>query len=145
MNSGELLLKALQGIPAIGEGDDLAQVTLSGLERSHERLRESDVLVFAQKIVSKAEGRNVALSRITPSGRAHALAKETGKDARLVELILSESSEVVRRRRDLLIVRQCRNRRLECGWRGPRLAATGRSRRVGRWNPDKFACTHRHR
>ncbi len=105
MNSGELLLKALHGIPAVTESDDLAQLVLSGLERSHERLQEGDVLVFAQKIVSKAEGRSVALASVTPSTRALALAKGTGKDPRLVELILSESREVVRQREDLLIVR----------------------------------------
>ena len=105
MNAGALLLKALHGIPAVREGDDLVRLAISGLERSHMYLREGDVLVFAQKVVSKAEGRGVALADVTPSARALALSKETGKDARLVELILSESSEVVRQRPDLLIVR----------------------------------------
>lgn len=105
MNSGDLLLKALRGIPAVSKGDDLAQLALSSLEQSQERLQEGDIVVFAQKIVSKAEGRSVALASVTPCARALALADETGKDARLVELILSESSEVVRKRWGLLIVR----------------------------------------
>jgi coenzyme F420-0:L-glutamate ligase/coenzyme F420-1:gamma-L-glutamate ligase len=56
MISKGLLLKPLHGVAAITQGADLAQVTLASLEKSHEWLRESDVLVFAQKIVSKAEG-----------------------------------------------------------------------------------------
>jgi len=101
----DLLLKPLRGVPAIEAGDDLAQVALAALQRSGERLCSDDVLVFAQKIVSKAEGRSIDLASVTPSARALVLAEETGKDARLVELILLESSDVLRHRRDILIVR----------------------------------------
>jgi coenzyme F420-0:L-glutamate ligase/coenzyme F420-1:gamma-L-glutamate ligase len=105
MTSDGLLLKPLRGIPVIQPGADLAQVTLAGLEQSNDGLREDDILVYAQKIVSKAEGRSVNLAGVSPSPRAVALAHETGKDARLVELILQESSEILRRRKGLLIVR----------------------------------------
>jgi coenzyme F420-0:L-glutamate ligase/coenzyme F420-1:gamma-L-glutamate ligase len=104
MISKGLLLKPLHSFAAITQGADLVQVTLASLEKSHERLREGDVLVFAQKIVSKAEGRSVDLDSVTPSARALALAEETGKDSRIVELILRESSEVLRQSKGLLIV-----------------------------------------
>ena len=104
MTSGDLLLRPLHGIPPIAAGDDLTAIALAGLQESDERLREGDVLVFAQKIVSKAEGRVVDLASVVPSIRALELANETDKDARLAELILRESSEVLRHRPGLLIV-----------------------------------------
>jgi coenzyme F420-0:L-glutamate ligase/coenzyme F420-1:gamma-L-glutamate ligase len=64
-----------------------------------------DVLAIAQKIVSKAEGRSIALASVAPSQAARDLAAQTGKDARLVELILSESERVVRARPNLIIVK----------------------------------------
>jgi coenzyme F420-0:L-glutamate ligase/coenzyme F420-1:gamma-L-glutamate ligase len=67
-------------------------------------LQAGDVLVVAQKIVSKAEDRFVALATVTPSARALEIARETGKDPRIVDVILSESTRVVRTRRDLIIV-----------------------------------------
>jgi coenzyme F420-0:L-glutamate ligase/coenzyme F420-1:gamma-L-glutamate ligase len=69
------------------------------------RLRAGDVLVVAHKVVSKAEDRTVALAGVTPSERARALAAEHGKDARLVEVILGESEEIVRSRPGVLICR----------------------------------------
>jgi coenzyme F420-0:L-glutamate ligase / coenzyme F420-1:gamma-L-glutamate ligase len=100
-----LVLTPLSGIPAIRAGDDLAEIALSGIANSNTRLQSGDVLVFAQKIVSKAEGRAVDLATVSPSPRALELAQQTGKDARLVELILQESTEIVRQRHDLIIVR----------------------------------------
>jgi coenzyme F420-0:L-glutamate ligase/coenzyme F420-1:gamma-L-glutamate ligase len=105
MISKGLLLKPLRGVPSITQGMDLAKITLASLEKSREQLREGDILAFAQKIVSKAEGRSVNLDSVTPSARALALAEETGKDSRVVELILRESGEVIRQREGLLIVR----------------------------------------
>lgn len=105
MTTDGLLLRPLRGVPAIKEGADLAQETLDALDRTGERLGAGDVLVYAQKIVSKAEGRGVALNSVCPSARAIALAEQTGKDARLVELILRESTDVLRQREGLLIVR----------------------------------------
>jgi coenzyme F420-0:L-glutamate ligase/coenzyme F420-1:gamma-L-glutamate ligase len=103
--SQSLVLKPLADVPAIRAGDDLAKIALAGLRRVNEQLQSGDVLIFAQKIVSKAEGRTIALTTVDASTQAHALAQETGLDSRLVELILSESIEVIRQRRDLLIVR----------------------------------------
>jgi coenzyme F420-0:L-glutamate ligase/coenzyme F420-1:gamma-L-glutamate ligase len=99
-----LCLTRLRGVPLIQPGDDLAQVLVQALETSQERLRSRDVLVVAQKIVSKAEGRSVDLRSVTPSERAIHYAEAVSKDARLVELILSESTEVLRHRPGVLIV-----------------------------------------
>lgn len=95
---------ALAGVPLIHQGDDLCTVVLQAAAGSDERLRDGDVLVLAQKIVSKAQGRSVELTSITPSPRAKELAEIVGKDPRLVELVLRESVEVLRARRDVLIV-----------------------------------------
>lgn len=95
---------ALAAIPAVREGDDLARLMLDGLAASGETLADGDVLVLAQKIVSKAEGRMVALTSVTPSARAIALAAECDKDPRLVELILAESTEVLRVRPGVIVV-----------------------------------------
>jgi len=95
---------ALQGLPMVKAGDDLAGLIASALERDGVMPREGDVLVVAQKIVSKAEARIVALATVEPSAKARALAAEIDKDPRLVEVILSESVRVVRARRGLIIV-----------------------------------------
>src|SRR5262245_4335775 len=99
-----LLLRPLQGVPLVKAGDDIAEIILSALERSDLALQEGDVLVLAQKIVSKAEGRSVDLARVEPSTRARDLAALTGKDARLVELILSDSRAVLRAVPGVIIV-----------------------------------------
>src|SRR5512140_1256996 len=96
-----LVLTPLPGIPAIRVGDDLAAIALSGIAHSSERLQAGDVLAFAQKIVSKAEGRSIDLRTVKPSPHALELAQQTGKDARLIELILQESIEIVRKRQGL--------------------------------------------
>ena len=85
-------------------GDDLARLVLDGLAASGERLGDGDVLVLAQKIVSKAEGRSVRLADVTASPRARELAAQCDKDPRLVELILSESAEVLRVRPGVIVV-----------------------------------------
>jgi coenzyme F420-0:L-glutamate ligase / coenzyme F420-1:gamma-L-glutamate ligase len=100
----DLVLAAPPGIPMIAAGDDLAAIIVAALRDAGFPLTAGDVLVLAQKIVSKAEGRGVDLATVTPSPRAVALAKETGKDARIVELILAESTEVLRHRPGVLIV-----------------------------------------
>jgi len=86
----------LSGIPEVSKGDDLAALILDAARRSALALDDGDVAVVKHKIVSKAEGRVVRLSSITPGRRASALAKNQGKDPRLVELILRESVRVVR-------------------------------------------------
>lgn len=99
-----LRLIALSGFPSVAGGDDLAALTAAALARTQLALRPGDVLVLAQKIVSKAEGRRVDLSQITPGARARELARTVRKDPRLVELVLRESHRVVRAAPDVLIV-----------------------------------------
>jgi coenzyme F420-0:L-glutamate ligase / coenzyme F420-1:gamma-L-glutamate ligase len=100
----ELVLTALAGIPLVKAGDDLPTLILAALREASLVLQPGDVLVLAQKIVSKAEGRTVDLATVTPSDRAIALAAQTEKDPRLVELILAESTEVLRQRPGVIIV-----------------------------------------
>lgn len=95
----------LQGIPEIRPNADISALLLEAVERSGWTLRPSDVLVVAQKIISKAEGRIIALPSVTPSPRALELAQTCRKDPRLVELVLRESEEVVRCAPDVLIVK----------------------------------------
>ena len=99
-----LILTALEGIPLIRQGNDLAQILLRVLKQNNIDLNDGDVLVIAQKVISKAEGRKVDLKTITPSKQAEDLAAETGKDPREVELILQESTEILRSRPGLIIV-----------------------------------------
>jgi coenzyme F420-0:L-glutamate ligase/coenzyme F420-1:gamma-L-glutamate ligase len=99
-----LTLTPLPGIPLIHPGDDLAEITLQAVQRSTIGLQDGDILVYAQKIISKAEGQLVNLVTITPSRRALELAASVEKDARLVELILRESKVVLRTRTGTIIV-----------------------------------------
>jgi coenzyme F420-0:L-glutamate ligase/coenzyme F420-1:gamma-L-glutamate ligase len=86
-------------------GDDLASLIRDALRRAGLALAGGDVLVVAQKIVSKAEGRLVRLATVHPSDEARRLAQRTGKDPRLVEVVLSESRAVLRVRDNLIITR----------------------------------------
>jgi len=99
-----LTLTPLFGIPFIRSGDDLADFILNALDRAELALQDGDILVIAQKIVSKAEGRWVNLHTVTPSPRAIELAREIDKDPRLLELILQESNTVLRTRPGTIIV-----------------------------------------
>jgi coenzyme F420-0:L-glutamate ligase/coenzyme F420-1:gamma-L-glutamate ligase len=99
-----LVLTALEGVPLIEQGNDLAEILLRVLKQNNIDLCNGDVLVIAQKVISKAEGRKVDLKTITPSTRAEDLAAETEKDPREVELILRESTEILRVRPGLIIV-----------------------------------------
>jgi len=94
----------LEGIPLIAEGDDLAAEIGKALDRIGIVPCTGEVLVVAQKVVSKAEGGFLDLSTLTPGPRAHQLAAATGKDARYVEAVLRESVEVVRYRTGVLVV-----------------------------------------
>jgi len=100
-----LQLFALPGLPMVQAGDDLAAQLSAAMARAGLAPEPGDVLAIAQKIVSKAEGRSIALASVAPSQAARDLAAQTGKDARLVELILSESERVVRARPNLVIVK----------------------------------------
>ncbi|MGD9093539.1 MAG: coenzyme F420-0:L-glutamate ligase [Anaerolineales bacterium] len=99
-----MILTPLSGIVMIQPGDDLAEVIWQALSDTDITLTDGDIIVVAQKIVSKSEGRFVRLETVTPSSEAIALAKETDKDPRLVELNLRESNEVLRTRPGTLIV-----------------------------------------
>lgn len=98
-------VRALEGIPRIRAGDDLAALVMTHVEASGQPLLDGDVVALAQKIVSKAENRFVDIRTLSPGPEAVRLAAVTGKDARLVELILSQSERVVRAAPGVLIVR----------------------------------------
>lgn len=95
---------ALPGIPVIHQGDDLGRTIWQSLGEAGLVMENGDILVVAQKTVSKAEGMVLALDSIQPSAEAHQLARIVGKEDRLVEVILRESKEVLRSARDRLIV-----------------------------------------
>jgi coenzyme F420-0:L-glutamate ligase/coenzyme F420-1:gamma-L-glutamate ligase len=87
---------SIPALPEINAGDDLPEVLVAAVRRAHIALKDGDVLVIAQKIVSKAEGRLRHLSAVVPSPRAIRLAAKLRKDARLIEVILRESRRIVR-------------------------------------------------
>ena len=99
-----LQLTALSDFPLVRAGDDLARMILDSLDSGGVRLETGDVLILAQKIVSKSEGRLVDLKGIDPSVRARAIAEKCRKDPRFVEIVLRESREVLRVRPGLLVV-----------------------------------------
>lgn len=95
----------VRGMPMVQAGDDLAALLLDAIAASDLALEEGDILAVAQKVVSKAEGRLIRLADVTASAEATELAEKVEKDPRLVQLILDESTEVVRHRPGVLIVR----------------------------------------
>lgn len=99
-----LILTSLIGIPFIRRDDNLADILLNSINKMQIELQDNDILVLAQKIVSKAEGRMMNLAGVQPSKEAIDLADKTEKDARLVELILQEGNEVVRFRKGVIVV-----------------------------------------
>jgi coenzyme F420-0:L-glutamate ligase/coenzyme F420-1:gamma-L-glutamate ligase len=99
-----LQLTPVPGLPLVEPGDDLATLVLAALSRLNFQLSDGDILVLAQKVVSKAEDRLVNLESVAPSSQADELAAQTGKDPRLVELILRESRQVLRTRPGVIIV-----------------------------------------
>ncbi len=99
-----LTITALKDIPLIRRDDNLADIILNSLSSNEINLQNNDIIVLAQKIVSKAEGRMVNLAKITPTQKAIELATKTEKDARVVELILQESNEIIRTRIGTIIV-----------------------------------------
>ncbi len=99
----KLELTVLKGFPLINQGDDLSKMILACLDENNFSVDDRDVIVLAQKIVSKAEGRIVDLAEVDPSVEAFDLAEETEKDPRLVEMILRESSDILRKRPGLII------------------------------------------
>ena len=100
----QLTLSGLPDIPLVETGDDLAGLIVESMGRIETTPFEGDILVVAQKIVSKSEGREVHLKNVTPSAAAYDLSEVAVKDPRLVEVILGESNEVVQHRPGLIIV-----------------------------------------
>ncbi|HEX9436626.1 MAG TPA: coenzyme F420-0:L-glutamate ligase [Candidatus Limnocylindria bacterium] len=89
------------GLPEVRAGDDLASMIVSAL--ATDPLRDRDVVVVAQKVVSKSEGRVVALSTVVPSERAIRMAEEAGKDPRALEVVLRQTRTILRWERGVLI------------------------------------------
>jgi coenzyme F420-0:L-glutamate ligase/coenzyme F420-1:gamma-L-glutamate ligase len=96
--SGELRVLSVEGMPEVREGDAVGALIAARTE-----LQDGDVVVISQKVISKAEGMVRRLAEVEPSERAIELGKRLGKEAELVELVLSESREVLRAERGVLI------------------------------------------
>jgi coenzyme F420-0:L-glutamate ligase/NADPH-dependent F420 reductase len=103
--SAGVSIHPLHGLPLFKAGDDLAGAIAEGLVASGLAPEDGDVLVVAQKVFSKVEGRAVVLSGVTASPKGAALARESGKPEALAELIVAESAEVMRVRENLVIAR----------------------------------------
>jgi coenzyme F420-0:L-glutamate ligase/coenzyme F420-1:gamma-L-glutamate ligase len=101
--SVQLTITGLRDVPMVRAGDDLAAIALAAYGATGLGPKDGDVLVVAQKIVSKAEDRIVNVAAVEPSPEAVALAAEVEKDPRLVEVVLSESRRIVRHRPNLMI------------------------------------------
>jgi coenzyme F420-0:L-glutamate ligase/coenzyme F420-1:gamma-L-glutamate ligase len=99
-----LSLTPLKNIPLIRQDDNLADILLKSLQETKVKLQNDDIIVVAQKVVSKAEGRMVNITTVTPSTKALELSEKSQKDARIVELMLRESNEVLRIRVGTIIV-----------------------------------------
>ncbi len=104
MPAPRLTLTAIPDLPLIEPGDDLAAILIDGLASAGIAPAARDVLVVAQKVVSKAENQYRDLGAVTPSERARDLARAVDKDPRLVEVILSESEDVVAHKPGVLVV-----------------------------------------
>jgi coenzyme F420-0:L-glutamate ligase/coenzyme F420-1:gamma-L-glutamate ligase len=102
--NAQLRLIALPGVPLVAPGDDLATIVIEAYRNTDLTPADGDVLIVAQKIVSKSENRYVRLSDVAPSPAALELAAVSGKDPRVAELILRESKEVVRQRPGVVVV-----------------------------------------
>ena len=96
---------AVSSIGKIQPGDNISELILARLQAQGEALKDGDVIVIAQKIISKVEGRQVDLKHVVPSKKANRIAKQSHKDPRIVELILNESVEIIRIKEGLIITR----------------------------------------
>src|SRR5580700_9016370 len=99
-----LTLSVVPGIPLLLPGDDIGAIIVAALDKAGLSVSDGDIIVVAQKAVSKCQGRTVDLATITPSWHARELAVEVNKDPRLVEVILAESVRIVRKAPNVLIV-----------------------------------------
>ncbi|MEM0008114.1 MAG: coenzyme F420-0:L-glutamate ligase [Candidatus Bathyarchaeia archaeon] len=103
---------ALEGFPLIKPGDNIAKIIAENAEKNGLKIEDGDVIVIAQKIFSKAEGRIVNLKEIAPSKEAKEIARKTGKSPKFVELVLREAKEVIKASSEILLVED--NRGLVC-------------------------------
>jgi coenzyme F420-0:L-glutamate ligase/coenzyme F420-1:gamma-L-glutamate ligase len=87
----------------IREGADIGNLILKSIKEKHESLKENDVIVITHKIISKSEGRTIDLTKIIPSEESKNISYRTGKDPKLVELIISQSNEIIKIQRDIII------------------------------------------
>jgi len=99
----QLIVTAINGLPEILPGNDLAVLIRDAARAQREEIRDGDIVVIAQKIVSKSEGRIVHLADVVPGERARQMAAEAGKDARQIEVVLGECAKIVRWERGILI------------------------------------------
>lgn len=102
-SSSSLFIFVIPGLPEIRRGDDLAAIIARAARRANLELQDSDILVVAQKIISKAEGRTLSLSKVRASARAAALAKQLSRDPRFIEVVLRESRRILRSERVLIV------------------------------------------
>lgn len=100
-----IILNSLTKIPIVEQGDDIATLIINSASHDHVKIDEGDIIVIAQKIVSKAEGAIVRLSEVTVSSEAQNLAKQTGRDSRLCQLYLDEALEVIAVKGRMVITR----------------------------------------
>jgi coenzyme F420-0:L-glutamate ligase / coenzyme F420-1:gamma-L-glutamate ligase len=87
----------------IREGADIGNLILKSIKEKHESLKENDVIVITHKIISKSEGRTIDLTKIIPSEESKKISSRTGKDPKLVELIISQSNEIIKIQREIII------------------------------------------
>lgn len=104
MQAETVNIVGLSGFPMVEKGDDLAKMIVDTAKKNNVSIARGDVVVVAQKVVSKAEGRVVTLKAVKPCGRAEEIAKVTLKDPRLVELVLNESKRIVKASPEVLVV-----------------------------------------
>jgi coenzyme F420-0:L-glutamate ligase/coenzyme F420-1:gamma-L-glutamate ligase len=94
----------VEGIPLVKPGDDLSKIIIESCSRNDVKIEDGDIVVISQKILSKAEGRVIDLKNVSPSRKAKLIAGRTGKNARLVELVLKETKKWLRISREILLV-----------------------------------------
>jgi coenzyme F420-0:L-glutamate ligase/coenzyme F420-1:gamma-L-glutamate ligase len=99
---------ALEGFPLIKHGDNIAKIIVETARRNGLEIEDGDIIVVAQKILSKAEGRIVNLKEVVPSEKAKEIAEKTGKSPKFVELVLRETRDVVKASGEILLVEDVR-------------------------------------
>ena len=127
MSSPEVRVIPLLGLPEIAVGDDMGRLIAEATRRQELQIKDGDVFVVAQKIVSKAEGRIVRLDTIDPSKRAVEWAAAYRKDARVIELVLREATRIVKMERGVIVAETkqgfvCANAGVDCSNTAPETA-----------------------